>query len=248
MCYNHNMKTVLITGASGDIGSAISRAFARKKYRLLLIYNKNKDRIQSLVEELSKKTEVEAYKCDLTIDNEVHIMIDYFLSKYEEIDCLINCAGISHFNLIQDETSRDYDKVFDTNMKSAFLTTKYVAKSMISAKHGRIINISSMWGRVGSSMESLYSASKGAMNSFTLSLAKELGPSGITVNAICPGLIESKMNAHLDKTTINDIIEDTPMRRIGTPKDVANLTLFLASDEAEFITGQIISVDGGFTL
>ncbi len=242
------MKTVLISGASGDIGSEIARAFGKKKYRVLLIYNTNVEQANSLKRELSNKCEVEIYKCDLRDEQAVKTLIDSIIQKYKKIDCLINCAGISHFNLIQDETEEDFNNVFNTNVKSTFLLTKYVSKYMISEKNGRIVNISSMWGKVGSSMESLYSASKGAINTLTLSLAKELGPSGITVNAICPGLIESKMNAHLDKSTLNEIISATPISRIGKPSDVANLALFLCSDKASFITGQLITVDGGYTL
>ncbi len=242
------MKTVLISGASGDIGSEIARTFGKKKYRVLLIYNTNVKQAKSLKHELSNKCELEIYKCDLRVDHAVKTLVDSIIQQYKKIDCLINSAGISHFNLIQDETEEDFNNVFNTNVKSTFLLTKYVSKYMIGEKYGRIVNISSMWGKVGSSMESLYSASKGAINTLTLSLAKELGPSGITVNAICPGLIESKMNAHLDKSTLSEIISATPISRIGKPSDVANLTLFLCSDNASFITGQLITVDGGYTL
>ena len=175
-------------------------------------------------------------------------MVNKIIKKHKKIDCLINCAGVSLFKLIQDTTEEDYLKVFNANFKSTLLITAKVSKHMISEKFGRIINISSMWGVVGASMESLYSASKGAINNLTLSLAKELGPSGITVNAICPGLIDTKMNKALTKDTIKDIVENTPINRIGLPKDVAELVEFLSSDKASFITGQIITVDGGFSL
>ena len=128
------------------------------------------------------------------------------------------------------------------------MLTAKVSKHMISEKFGKIINISSMWGVVGSSMESLYSASKAAINNLTLSLAKELGPSNINVNAICPGLIDTKMNKNLTKETIDEIVNNTPLGRIGKPEDVANLTEFLLSEKANFITGQIITIDGGLTL
>ena len=128
------------------------------------------------------------------------------------------------------------------------MLTSAVSKHMISEKFGKIVNISSIWGTVGASMESLYSASKGAINALTLSLAKELGPSNITVNAICPGLIDTKMNKSLSQETINNVVEETPLQRIGKPQDVANLVEFLSSDKSNFITGQIITVDGGFSL
>ena len=136
----------------------------------------------------------------------------------------------------------------NNNFLSSLLTTKFVSKNMISNKYGKIINISSMWGVVGASMESLYSASKGAINTLTLSLAKELGPSNITVNAICPGLIDTKMNNCLNEDDKLAIVESTPLGRIGKPEDVANLVKFLTSDKASFITGQIITIDGGLTL
>ena len=175
-------------------------------------------------------------------------MLNDIYSKFDKIDVLINCAGISHFGLIQDTTQEDYNSLFDSNVKSTIFVTKYVAKSMITHKEGNIINISSMWGKVGSSMESLYSATKGAINALTLSLAKELGPSNIRVNAVCPGLIDTKMNSELDDETIKSIVDSTPLNRIGKPEDVANLCLFLASEDASFITGQLITIDGGLTL
>ena len=161
---------------------------------------------------------------------------------------MINCAGKSKFQQIQDTTEKDFYEIIDNNLKSTIMLTSAVSKHMISEQNGKIINISSMWGKVGASMESLYSASKGAINTFTLALAKELGPSNITVNAICPGLIDTKMNNNLSKETIQEIVDNTPVGRIGKPKDVATLTEFLISEKANFITGQIISVDGGFSL
>ncbi len=242
------MKTILLTGASGDIGIEIARTFIKKKYRTILVYNHNRASIDALLQEFNNSTDIFTYQCDLTIDTKVREMVEDIIKNVGTIDSLINCAGISHYGLIQDESKKDFDNVFDTNVKSTFLATKYVSKYMISEKKGQIVNISSMWGKVGSSMESLYSASKGAINSFTLSLAKELGPSNIRVNAICPGLIESKMNSILSKETIDELIESTPLSRIGKPIDVAKLALYLCSDDASFITGQIISVDGGFAL
>lgn len=242
------MKTYLITGASGGIGSEIATSLAKKNNKLILVYNSNKSVAENLKKKLSTKCEVELCKCDLTIEEQIETMVNKIIKKHKKIDCLINCAGVSLFKLIQDTTEEDYLKVFNANFKSTLLITAKVSKHMISEKFGRIINISSMWGVVGASMESLYSASKGAINNLTLSLAKELGPSGITVNAVCPGLIDTKMNKALTKDTIKDIVENTPINRIGLPKDVAELVEFLSSDKASFITGQIITIDGGFSL
>ncbi len=241
------MKTILITGSSGGIGSEIAKNLA-KNNKLILVYNKSEQEIKNLEKELSTKTEVYVYKCDLTNSLSIKNMIDDIISQHKKIDVLINCAGVSLFKQIQDTTENDYDFIFNSNLKSTIFTTSQVAKHMISEKNGKIINISSMWGVVGASMESLYSASKGAINSLTLALAKELGPSNIKVNAVCPGLIDTKMNKNLSKETINEIKANTPLQQIGTPKDVANLVEFLVDEKSNFITGQIITIDGGFSL
>lgn len=242
------MKTFLITGASGGIGSEIASTLASKENKLLLIYNNSEKEIEEIKNKLSTKTEVFVYKCNLKDEQEMKQTIETIITTHKKIDVLINCAGISHFQQIQDTSITDYNNVFDSNVKSTIFTSTYVSKHMISEQSGKIINISSMWGVVGASIESLYSASKGAINSLTLALAKELGPSNITVNAICPGLINTKMNKNLSEETISEIVESTPIRRIGTAKDVASLVEFLSSDKADFITGQIITVDGGFSI
>lgn len=237
------MKTIILTGASGGIGNEIAKTLAKNNNKLILIYNTHKPDTKNF-----KNCEVQLFQCDLTNESEIKTTVDKIKKKNQEVDVLINCAGISKFQQIQDTTEQDYIKVFDTNLKSTILLTAAISKLMISQQKGNILNISSMWGVVGSSMESLYSASKAAMNNLTLSLAKELGPSNINVNSICPGLIDTKMNKNLSQETIQDIIESTPLNRIGKPKDVANLVEFLISDKANFITGQIITIDGGFTL
>ena len=169
------MKNILITGASGDIGSAIARQLANENNRLILVYNHSKKEIDSLLDELMDRCELIAYKCDLTDDDLISAMVDDIIKKFKHIDCLINCAGVSIIKQIQDITISDYNFIFDNNVKSTIMLTKYISKYMINAQFGRIINISSIWGKVGASTESLYSASKGAVNSFTLALAKELG-------------------------------------------------------------------------
>lgn len=238
------MRTILITGASGGIGREIATTLANKKNNLILVYNSNKP----TVENLEKKCAVDIFKCDLTNEQQIKTLINKVIKKYKKIDVLINCVGISHFQQIQDTTEEDFYRVINNNLKSTVLITSAVSKYMIKEQKGNIINISSMWGVVGASMESLYSASKGAINNLTLSLAKELGPSNINVNAVCPGLIDTKMNKNLSKETIQNLVESTPLNRIGKPKDVANLVEFLTSDKASFITGQIITIDGGFIL
>lgn len=241
------MKTIIITGASGGIGSEIAKKFTKSKNNVILIYNHNKEEILKMKQQFTNCS-VEIFQCDLTKTEQIKELVNHVAKNYGAIDCLINCAGIAKFQQIQDTTENDYIEVFDTNLKSIVMLTAAVSKHMISAQRGKIVNISSMWGVVGSSMESLYSASKGAINTLTLSLAKELGPSNITVNAVCPGLIKTQMNKDLDKKTIKQITNETPLGRMGKPEEVADLVAFLCDDKADFITGQIITIDGGLTL
>lgn len=246
--YNNCMKTIIITGASGGIGSEIVSTLAEKNVNLVLTYNKHKKVVDELKKKLSTKCNIVVCKCDLTVENEVEKMVETAQKKFGKIDCLVNCAGVSQFKQIQDVTVEDFNNIINNNLLSIVLATKHIAKNMISNKAGKIVNISSMWGVVGASMESVYSASKGAINTLTLSLAKELGPSGITVNAVCPGLIDTKMNNCLSVEDKQAVIDSTPLARIGKPKDVAQLVKFLLSNNADFITGQIITIDGGLTL
>lgn len=240
------MKTILITGASGGIGSEIAKKFDNPNNRLILIGNKNKIALEQLQKTI--KTNSMIFSCDLSNEENIKNIIDEVVLNYKKIDVLINCAGVSLIKQIQDTTTDDYNHIFNNNLKSTIMLTSAVSKNMISNQNGKIVNISSMWGVVGASMESLYSASKGAINSFTLALAKELGPSNITVNAVCPGLINTAMNANIEPSALKEIVDNTPLGKIGASEDVANLVEFLTSDKANFITGQIITIDGGFSL
>jgi 3-oxoacyl-[acyl-carrier protein] reductase len=168
--------------------------------------------------------------------------------KIGDIDILINNAGISRINLFTDISEQEWDDVFDVNIKGMFLVTRAFLPGMIRRKYGKIINISSMWGVTGGSCEVHYSASKAAVIGFTKALAKEEGPSGINVNCIAPGVIETEMNAQLDDEAKRELCEETPLMRLGKPEEIANAALFLASDAASFITGQVICSDGGITI
>jgi len=243
------MKTVLVTGASKGIGKAVALKFASEGYNIVLNYNNSEE--QAI--ELSKEIEAKGVKClivkaDVSKDAEVHKMVDTAIRTFGSIDVLVNNAGVSLYKLFQQTSNNEIEHVFGINTFGVINTTKAVVPSMISAKCGKIINISSIWGKVGASMETIYSASKGAVISLTLALAKELAPSGICVNCVCPGVIETDMLNNLNNDEKNELKEATPLNRLGTTKDVANMVYFLASDNADFVTGQVITVDGGFTL
>lgn len=240
---------ILITGASGGIGAVIAQKFAEEGHNLILCYNKNK---YSARETYSRCTDKGGQcllkQCDLSCENQVKELIEEVETQLGPINIVINNAGIAHWGLLQDMTVAEWDKLFAVNVRSCFLTCKYTLPSMIRSGFGRIINISSMWGQVGASCEVAYSASKGAVIAMTKALAKETGPSGITVNCIAPGVIDTPMNAAFSPETIAELKEETPAGRIGTPEDVASMVKYLASPEASFITGQIIGVNGGFII
>lgn len=240
------MKTIIIAGASGEIGSEIAKKLDRASNRLILIGFKN----DTALNDLQKKIKCESYifLCDLSNITSVKQVFNKVISKFKKIDVLISAVGVSRINLIQDVSEEEFDFIMNSNFKSNFNLVKNVAKNMISNKAGKIVFISSMWGKVGASCESVYSASKGALNTFALSLAKELGPSNINVNVVSPGLIDTKMNNNLSIDALKQVIEETPLSRIGKSVDCANLVEFLISEKASFITGQIITVDGGFSL
>ncbi len=239
-------KTVLITGASGGIGQALCRHFAKAGYDIILHYFSSEKEALCLKIETEKLygVTVTALKADLRCPNEIKLLSE----KAGQVDVLINNAGIAYFSLFQSADDNKVKELFDINLMSALSLTKEILPSMINKHCGRIINISSMWGISGASCEVHYSASKAAIIGFTKALAKEVGPSGITVNCIAPGFIDTKMNSHLDEDSVREIVEATPIMRKGIGDDVAALAVFLAGDEAGFITGQTISVDGGIGL
>lgn len=243
------MKTVLITGASRGIGKEIATKFAKNGYNIILNYNKSEKKAKELAESLNEiGARTLLCKADVSNDKEVEKMVKTALAMFGNIDVLVNNAGVSLSKILQETTSSEIQKTFGVNTFGTINCTKAVVKNMISNKCGKVINISSIWGKVGASMETVYSASKGAVIAFTLALAKELAPSNISVNCICPGVIETDMlNCYTDEEK-NELKINTPMLRLGTTEDIANAVYFLASDNASFITGQVLTVDGGFVL
>ena len=241
--------TALITGSSRGIGEQIATLFAQNGYSVAINYNKSKEQAESLVKKLEAQGyNAKAFCADVSDYCAVNDMISQVESTMGRVDVLVNNAGIAQQKLFCDITDKDFDRMFDVNVKGVFNCTKAVLPSMIREKQGSIINISSMWGQVGASCEVHYSASKAAIIGMTQALAKEVGPSGIRVNCICPGVIETEMNANLDEETIEQLKYDTPLMTIGTPDDVAQLALFLCSDKAKFITGQVVGVNGGMVI
>ena len=238
------MKNVLITGGSRGIGRACVEKFAREGYTVSFIYN-NSD---SVAAELSALTGAHAIKADISNPNQVSRVVADALFTMGSIDILINNAGISLIKLFTDTTDDDYYNIMNTNFGGTFFVTRETAKSMISRHCGRIINIGSMWGKVGASCEVVYSASKSAIEGFTKALAKELGPSGIVVNCVEPGVINTEMNAELDEVTITELKNETPVGKIGDVNDLAEFIYLIATEKSGFLTGQIIGFDGGFAI
>lgn len=235
---------ILISGGSRGIGRACVENFIKNGDSVAFIYKSNHDAAHSL----SDASGAFAICADLSSPDEASRAVSEAIAYLGGIDVLINNAGISQIKLFTDITNSDWEKMINTNLSSAFYLSRAVLPFMISQKSGRIINIGSMWGKVGASCEVHYSASKSALRGMTMALAKEVGPSNITVNAIEPGVIATDMNSALSEEILAELKEETPLCRIGTPDDVAALALFLASDKASFITGQIIGVDGGFAI
>ena len=237
------MKTVLITGGSRGIGRAMVELFSKNEYNVAFTYKSS----ESEAESLALTTGALAIRADSAIESDILSAVKAVRDRYGRIDCLINNAAISSFSLFSDITLAEWNEMLVINLTGAFLYTKAVIPDMISEKRGRIINISSMWGIVGASCEVHYSTAKAGLIGMTKALAKELGPSGITVNAIAPGVIDTEMNRReLDGESLSALADETPLMRIGTPDEVANAALFLASDSSSFITGEIMNVSGGF--
>ena len=235
---------VLITGGTRGIGRACVEQFVKDGHTVAFLYKSSVD----AAEDLRRSTGAIPIQADIGDSYAVSNAVAQAEQMMGGIDALINNAGISQIKLFTDLTDADWQIMLNTNLSGSFYITREVAKGMIRAHYGRIINVGSMWGKIGASCEVHYSAAKAGLRGLTMALAKELGPSGITVNCIEPGVIDTEMNAELGEDDRRSLCEETPLGRLGTPKEVAELIAFLASEQAGFITGQCIGIDGGFAV
>ena len=242
-------RIALISGGSRGIGAACVRAFAQDGYAVVFLYNRSAGKAEALVQALrSEGRDVTAYPCDVSDPQQVAATVADILRTFRRIDVLVNCAGIAHIGLFTDMTEDEWDRLFAVNVRSAFSLTKAVLPGMISARKGSIVNVSSMWGEVGASCEVAYSAAKAALIGLTKALAKEVGPSGVRVNCVTPGVIDTDMNAQLTEDDRSALADETPLGRIGTAEEVAKAILFLCGEGASFITGQVLGVSGGLVI
>lgn len=243
------LKTVLITGASRGIGAAAARLFASGGYNVVINYKNSEDKALALCKEINYVGgSALCFKADISNREEVAAMVDFAKSNFGEIGCLIHNAGIGKQMLFTDISENDWNEMMGVHLSGAFNCIQEVLPAMIRKNQGVIINVSSIWGMVGASCEVHYSTAKAGLIGLTKALAKEVGPSGIRVNCIAPGVIDTEMNSNLSPDDLAALCDETPLGRLGTPEEVAQLMLFLCSDNAKFITGQVISPNGGFVI
>ncbi len=240
-------KVVIITGASRGIGREIAKRLAKKGLKVIANYNKSEKEAEKLKAELEQEEiSIDIVKADVSKREDVRKLVKYTLNKYDKIDVLINNAGISEYKLFTDETDKDWNKIINTNLYSAFAMSQEVIPNMVHNKSGLIINISSAWGVVGGSLEVVYSISKAGMDGMTKALAKELGPSNIRVNSIAPGMIYTKMNEKFTEEELRGIKEEIPLGVIGEASDISKCIEWLIEDK--YTTGQVISINGGWII
>ncbi len=238
------MKRALVTGGSRGIGAALVGLLSERGWTVAFLYEKNDAAALSV----SERTGAVAIRCDVASRDSVFRAFETAKSRIGAIDALAVCAGIAHFDLFQNVSESDWRRLIDVNLSGAAYCAQAVLPDMISRRRGAIVFTSSVWGVAGAACEALYSASKAGLIGLAKALAKEVGPSGVRVNAVAPGVINTDMNARLSESDMQSLRDETPLRRAGEPADVARAIEFLLSDESSFITGQVLGVDGGFGL
>ena len=251
MNVRNNKPNVLVTGGTGGIGSAIVRRFFEAGYNVAIHYANNREKAEELADELMESGGTglaRIFRADFDEPGEIVEMFGEIREELGPVDVLINNAGIGRQELLQDVSYADWRKTFSVNVDAVFMCTKLALPYMIRRGYGRIVNISSIWGISGASCETCYSASKAAVIGFTKALAKEVGPAGTNVNCVAPGVIDTDMNSHLSPEDMSALADETPLGRIGTPYDVAETVYFLCSAASSFITGQVISPNGGIVI
>ncbi|MCF6464633.1 3-oxoacyl-[acyl-carrier-protein] reductase [Clostridium sp. Cult2] len=242
-------KNALVTGASRGIGKEIALELSKHGVNVAISYINNKEKAQEVVDGIKKNgINGMAIKADISKEEDVANMVEIINAEWGPIDILVNNAGITKDNLLIRMKTEEWDDVIGTNLKGTYLCTKYVVRGMMKKRYGKIINIASVVGITGNFGQGNYSASKAGVIGFTKSMAKELASRGINVNAVAPGFIETDMTEILKKDIKDSLVKSIPMGRIGTPKDIANIVVFLASEKSDYITGQIINVDGGMVM
>ena len=241
------MKTAIITGASRGIGRATATLLAQNDYNVVINYNHSEDQAKALVDELTAQgLSAVCYKADVSDEAQAEALVRFTLDRWGKVDLLVNNAGISTSGLLIDMPIEQINDTIAVNLTGTIVMTQKVAKGMLSNRSGNIVNISSIWGEIGGSCEAVYSATKGGVIAFSKAMAKELGYNGIRVNCIAPGIIDTDMNARLSTSDVQNIIDDIPCQRIGRAEDIAKAVLWLASDEASYINGQVLSINGGW--
>ena len=241
-------RVALVTGGAKGIGAAICRVLAENGYSIAINYSSSEKEAEALRAELSSITAVDIFKADVSSSAEVEKMFSEIEANLGKVCVLVNNAGMAQQALFTDITDEMWQKMIGVNLTGTFNCCRRALPSMINLKSGKIINITSMWGQVGASMEVHYSASKAGIIGLTKALAKEVGLSGITVNAVSPGVVMTDMMATFDDATKAVLQEETPLNKLGAPQDIANMVAFLASEKADYITGQVIAVNGGYVI